>query len=96
MSPAFAIRGVELREEGRQLRYSKLVRSDQPSCGNLAGRWPLVVPRVTGGWKGGPSSDSAPAWGRFSAAREMKRLPQLTPFFTATTQARRAPKGMDR
>src|SRR5216683_4441057 len=26
----------------RQPRYSKLVRSDQPGCGNLAGRWPLV------------------------------------------------------
>ena len=70
-------------KEARQLRYSKLVRSDQPSCGNLADRWPLVVPCVTGGWKGGPRSDPAPAWGRFSAARDMKRLPQLTPFFTA-------------
>jgi hypothetical protein len=29
-------------ERGRQLRYSKLVRNDQPSCGNLVHRWPLV------------------------------------------------------
>jgi hypothetical protein len=32
-------------ERGRQLRYSKLVRSDQPSCGNLAGRRPLLFCR---------------------------------------------------
>jgi hypothetical protein len=59
-------------ERGRQLRYSKLVRNDQPSCGNLVHRWPLVslLPAVG---MGGPSSTPAPlCWGRcFSATREL-------------------------
>ena len=35
-------------ERARQLRYSKLVRADQPGCGNLAGRWPVCF-RVADG-----------------------------------------------
>ncbi len=59
-------------ERGRQLRYSELVRSDQPSCGNLAGRWPLYF-RVAGGWNGRSQlQPPSPCWGRLSAAREMK------------------------
>jgi hypothetical protein len=58
-------------ERGRQLRYSKLVRSDQPSCGNLAGRWPLLFSRCC--WRlewAVPAQPPAPCWGRFSAARD--------------------------
>jgi hypothetical protein len=48
-----------LNERGRQLRYSELVRSDQPSCGNLADRWPLVFALLAVGM-GGPRSAPQP------------------------------------
>jgi hypothetical protein len=54
-------------ERGRQLRYSKLVRNDQPSCGNLAGRWPLVSALLAAGI-GGPSRPPAPAAGAASVS----------------------------
>jgi hypothetical protein len=39
-------------KETRQLRYSKLVRSDQPNRGNLTDRWGAYFPRLPGGWDG--------------------------------------------
>ena len=53
-------------ERGRQLRYSKLVRSDHPSSGNLAGRWPLLFPRC---WRlewAVPAQPPAPAGAAFT------------------------------
>jgi hypothetical protein len=45
--------------------YSKLVPNDQPSCGNLAGRWQLVSALLAVGM-GGPSRPPSPrCWGRF-------------------------------
>ncbi len=56
-----------------QLRYSKLVRNDQLSCGNLADRWPLVSALPAVGMGGPSSAPSPPMLGRFSASREMKK-----------------------
>src|SRR5713226_4903780 len=42
-------------KRGCQLRYSELVRNDQPNCSNLADRWPLV-PALPAVGMGGPSS----------------------------------------
>jgi hypothetical protein len=50
-APAEARRS-QSEKETRQLRYSKLVRSDQSNRGNLTDRWGAYFPRLQGGWDG--------------------------------------------
>jgi hypothetical protein len=79
LTPQLQRTNTTLNERGRQLRYSELVRSDQPRCGNLADRWPLVfaLPAVgMGGPQIGPPSPCR--WGRFSpAAPSSKQKPRF-------------------